>query len=188
MKRISVPKSRREKIALIGKIGTAVLLSGIMLLMIGIVQVKDSRKNASYCANCHEDYYNTWANDTGSYSLAHQHSEMSISCQTCHNRTIEDSLSEIVNYATGNYAFPLSETIESNELCYSCHGDANRVKSLTNTTITHAEIDFHDEYHRELPCGACHNMHRDSVQVCLECHPEELLPGWVEPVEKFTMP
>jgi hypothetical protein len=189
MKKILVSKSRREKIALIGKLGTAILLTGIMFLIVGVVQVKDSRKNASYCANCHEDYYNTWASDgASSYSLAHEHAKLSISCQTCHNRTIQASLTEIVDYVTGNYSFPLVETAQSDELCLSCHGSMNRVKSLTKTTITHATIDFHDDHHRNLSCSSCHNMHRDSLQVCLDCHPDDLLPGWVKPLEKMTIP
>lgn len=183
MKRISISKSKREKIALIGKLGTAILLIGIMLLTVGIVQVKDSRKNASYCANCHEDYYNTWVSvsNVDSYSLAHKHAEMSISCQTCHDRTMEQSLTEIANYTTGNYSFPLSETALPNEVCLGCHGGIERVSTLTDMSITHAEIDFHSEYHGDIICGSCHNMHRNSVQVCIECHWVDLEPGWEFP-------
>ncbi len=35
MKKIFISKSRREKIALIGKLGTAILLTGIMFLIVG---------------------------------------------------------------------------------------------------------------------------------------------------------
>lgn len=185
MKRISVQKTRREKLALVAKAITAILLTVIMFLAIGVVHVKDSRKDASYCASCHDDHYSSWVSDGDSYSLAHAHAGMSVSCQTCHNRTIEESITEIVAHTTGDYSFPLSEMTLPDEKCLSCHGSIDRVKSLTSTTVTRAEIDFHSEYHGRFPCGTCHNMHRDSIQVCALCHPGDIKPGWVIPPEDF---
>lgn len=186
MKRNSAPASRRAKIGFIARLSTAVLLIILAFVTIGLVQVKDSRKDASYCGSCHEDYYSGWVSEGDTHSsLAHKHAEMSISCQTCHDRTMGESLTEIANYMTGNYSTPLAETVLSNDLCLSCHGPAERVKSLTSVIITRAELDFHDEHHGSLPCGYCHNMHRDSVQVCALCHPVQVEAGWVVPPEDF---
>lgn len=185
MTRTSVPKTRREKIASVAKVVTAIVVTVMLFLSIGVIYVKDSRKDASYCASCHDDYYDTWASDGESYSLAHAHAEMSVTCQTCHHRTIGESVSELVAHGTGDYSFPLAETTMEDDLCLSCHGSAARVKSLTNITITRAEIDYHSEYHGRFPCGTCHNMHRDSAQVCALCHPVDEEPGWVIPPEDF---
>ena len=174
-------RTRREKIGLVGKLVTAIVLTLVLPLVLAMVHVKDSRKSASYCASCHSEYYDTWTGEDNPHSLAHSHAEMSISCQTCHDRSVNESLAEITNYITGNYYYPFSESELSDETCLSCHGDMKRVSTLTNTKFTGAEYDFHNGHIEDLTCGTCHNMHRESMLACAECHDVDLEPGWVEP-------
>ncbi len=186
MKRRLVSKGWRARIGLLGKLVTALVLTVMMFLTIGVVQVKDSRKNASYCASCHDDYYDTWESDGDSYSLAHQHAEVSISCQTCHDRTLEESLTEIHLQSTGNIYQPSSETNVSEQLCINCHGNLEESAEDTSELVTGEVINPHEGHSDlsmavDMSCTACHNMHSDSMDSCMVCHVLEPKPGWTMP-------
>ncbi len=162
------------------KLIIAIVLVVIMIPTMGTVYVKDNLHNTSYCAGCHSEYYTTWAAPESEYSLAHQHAEMGVSCQSCHQRTVGESVMEVVNYATGNYYYPFPETQLSMDNCFACHGSYAEIIPLTDPLVTDAERNPHNGHFGELECSTCHNMHRDSVDYCSGCHnPVTDDSGWV---------
>lgn len=170
----------KQKFAKIGTKVVAIIMLILIIPTLGIVWVKDSSQDPSYCAMCHDSYYEGWSGESDAeYMLVHQHEELGISCQTCHDRTLSESLGEIVNYITGNYYYPFPETQLSMDTCLACHESYDHVISLTTTQITRAERNPHAGHYGELECGECHNMHRDSVEYCASCHePVAEGPGW----------
>lgn len=177
----NAPRKLSESLPRVLKIGAAVVLFIVMLATMGAVVVKDSRKNPAYCATCHEDpHYESWAN-ADSIHLAHSHAERGISCQTCHDRTLMESLDEWRAYVVG-YEVPLAERKWTTDQCLVCHGTYARMIPLTTTEILGSERNPHDGHWGELECGTCHNMHRNSVDYCSGCHnPVTDSPGWVRP-------
>jgi hypothetical protein len=177
----AVPKARREKLALIGKIVAAVLLLPLMLATMAMVGgVKDGRQNSAYCASCHQDpYYTSWS-DPNSTDLARKHAEQGVTCQACHARTMSRSLEETANYITGNYYYPFQEQKYPMATCLSCHDSYQKVISLTTTKITGKERNPHAGHWGTLECYECHKVHRDSFDYCAQCHnPVADGPGWV---------
>lgn len=173
-------RSEAPKAPKIIKIVVAVLLLIVMIPTMGTVWVKDGRKNPEYCAGCHQDpYYDSWADDD-SVLLAHKHEEMGISCQTCHDRTVLESIGEIKDYIVG-YEVPLPETQMSMDTCFTCHESYDNIIPLTDPAITGEERNPHAGHFGELECGVCHNMHRESVDYCSSCHnPVTNEEGWVK--------
>ena len=120
------------------------LIIGIVLIILmipvtGVVVVKDNMRNSSYCAGCHEDHYVSYTEPEEGYSLSHFHGEMGVSCQSCHQRTLGESVMEVVNYVTGNYYYPFPESTLSMDNCFACHESYENVIALTSTSLTHAE-------------------------------------------------
>lgn len=161
---------------ILGVVG-ALLLIGVM----GMVYVEGNLQKPSFCESCHaETYYATWTGEAGIHSLAHKHAEMAVSCQMCHERTMADSVTETVNYVTGNYYYPFEEGSLSMEACFKCHESYEHVISLTTIRRTGEERNPHLGHWGTLECGECHKAHRESVDYCAECHENTTdEPGWV---------
>lgn len=164
----------------LGKLITALLLGVALVPTAGLVWVKDSLATPQYCSSCHADpYYTAWAAGD-STALARQHAELGASCQTCHGRSLGDSLDEITTHVLGNYTVPLMERTFPDTQCYVCHESYAAVIPLTDPARTGAERNPHAGHWGELECGVCHNMHRDSVDYCAGCHnPVTTADGWV---------
>ena len=163
------------------KLIIAIVLVVIMIPVMGMMVVKDNVHNSSYCAACHADYYVTWATPETEYTLAHAHNQMSVSCDSCHQRTMGESVAEVVNYVIGNYYYPFPETTLSMDHCFACHDNYDQVIALTTTEITNEERNPHDGHWGQLECSDCHKAHRDSTNYCDECHGQYLdsdVPGW----------
>ena len=163
------------------KLIVAIVLVLLMVPVMGTVVVKDNMHNSSYCAACHTDYYQNWADPDVPYSLSHAHSEMGVSCQACHQRTVGEAVGEVVNYITGNYYSPIPKTTLSMDNCFACHGDYEQVIALTSEEVTNKYRNPHDGHWGELECNTCHNAHQDSYNYCEDCHEEYLeddVPGW----------
>jgi hypothetical protein len=174
------PKSAgRQKLANTGKLVVAVLLALLMLPAMSMVWVKDGRTDPQYCASCHGDPYYTTFSDPATHALAQQHAAAGISCQTCHQRTLGESGMEVVNYITGNYYYPFPETEMPMQTCFTCHVDYDTVASRTTAETSELHRNPHAGHWGELECGLCHNMHRDSVDYCAQCHgPTTEQDGW----------
>jgi hypothetical protein len=170
----------RPKLANTAKIVVAVLLVVLMLPTMSMVWVKDSRQDPGYCASCHQDpYYTSW-NDPSLHLLAQKHAAAGLSCQSCHDRSLGETTSEIVKYVTGDYYYPLEELELSMDTCFVCHESYEKVIDQTAVEITGGERNPHAGHWGVLECNECHNMHRESVDYCAQCHnPTTDDPGWV---------
>lgn len=152
------------------KLILGIVLVIIMIPAMGIMVVKDNLQNNNYCAACHEEYYVTWADPETEFSLAHEHYNMGVSCQTCHQRTLGESLGEVVNYTIGNYYYPLPQTELSMEKCFACHESYEKLMPPLRTEITKEDRNPHAGHWGELECSECHHAHQDSVIYCEQCH------------------
>ena len=136
------------------KIITAAVLIVIGLASMGLIWVRDSSRRPEYCAQCHlmDPYYSSW--ESSDY-LVHEHAKFATPCQTCHPRTIGDSLGEIVIYGRGEYEAPLKEQEHPMEECFQCHehGSYEEINERTKDL----EINPHS---KEIECYLCHEMHR----------------------------
>lgn len=177
----AAPEKKKRVLPNVLKIVLAVIVGLATLAAMGTVWVKDSRKNPEYCAMCHEDpHYESWAGDD-SVLLAHDHAQMGVSCQTCHGRTVGESLGEWRDYFVG-YEVPLRQRKMSMDFCFRCHGSYEEIIPPTAPEVLGAERNPHDSHFGQLECNVCHNMHRESVDYCAGCHPPVTDdPGWVQP-------
>jgi hypothetical protein len=119
----------------------------------------------SFCKYCHimVPYYNSWKD---SDLLAHKHEKANVTCHECHQESIPEKINEGVKYVTGDYQNPLpKENYGTRAFCLKCH-NFNEVKSKTNF----AESNPHDSHNGEQECNVCHNMHRQSRVMCVDCH------------------
>jgi hypothetical protein len=152
-----------------------------MIPVMGVVYVKDNIYNSSYCAACHEKYYLNWSDPDVEYSLSNHHYQMGVSCQTCHQRTLDESITDVVNHFTGNYDDPLPKSEVSMDKCFACHVDYETIIPPLDIAITQKERNPHAGHWGELECGTCHNAHQESVVYCDQCHNnfyEEEQPGY----------
>ena len=160
------------------KIITAVVLIVVGLASMGMVWLRDSSRQPEYCAQCHavmEPYHSSW--ESSDY-LANEHAEAAISCQSCHARTMSDSLGEIVTYARGEYETPLEEQEYSQEWCFECHEHGSYEEVIQRTGDR--EYNPHDSHYGEMECSICHKMHRASEDYCVQCHdPMATGTGWI---------
>jgi hypothetical protein len=159
----------------IGKILLAVLLLLVMLPTMGMMWIKDSRQAPQYCSSCHEDpYYTSW---TDTSLRAGTHAQAGISCQMCHDRTLEDSFQEVVAYVRERGEVSVENLRVDDELCLGCHVKGSphqsREEVLASTAGREAElvVNPHDPYHEPFDCRDCHYMHEsEPTNVCMDCH------------------
>ena len=174
------PKGKgRDKLVNTGKIVVAVLLVLLMLPTMSMVWVKDSQKSPAYCGSCHEDPYYTSYSDPGLHLLAEKHAEAGVSCETCHDRSLGEAGMEVVNYITGNYYLPLPEIEVTMDECFTCHVDYDTVAERTSADNSDLERNPHAGHWGDLECTTCHQMHRESIDYCAQCHgPTTDAEGW----------
>jgi hypothetical protein len=164
-------------------IGKSIIAAICLLLLLPammLVWAKDLRKSPQYCAACHADtYYSSFSGSSD--SLAYQHSQRGVSCQTCHDRTLSESWDEWLTHITGAYTVPLKEReYPMEEVCFDCHTSYKKMIPLTTPERLGSERNPHDGHWGVLECGVCHNMHRDSIDYCAGCHNRvTTAPGWV---------
>ena len=166
------------------KIITAAVLIVVGLASMGMIWLRDSSRRPEYCAECHvmEPYYSSWKS---SDYLAHEHAEFAIPCQTCHPRTISDSLGEIVTYARGEYETPLEEQEYPKKWCFQCHEHGSYEELIQRTEGL--EQNPHDSHYGEMECGICHKVHKASEDYCAQCHdPVAIGTGWITATQPIT--
>ena len=126
--------------------------------------------NPSFCsAVCHVmDPYDETYTSTSAGLLAYAHAEVGVVCKDCHHTNIPQQVREIVVTITGQYEEPLKKRRIYKEECLACHehGSYDDIQQLT----ADVEPNPHDSHWDELECRLCHNMHRPSVDYCVECH------------------
>ncbi len=167
------------------KITIAVVLIVVGLASMGMAWLRDSSRRPEYCAQCHavmEPYYTSW--ESSDY-LANEHAEAAIPCQSCHSRTMSDSLGEIVTYARGEYETPLEEQEYSKEWCFQCHEHGSYEELIQRTE--ELELNPHDSHYGEMECNICHKVHRASEDYCAQCHdPMATGTGWITATQPIT--
>lgn len=156
------------------------LLFVVMLLAMGMVYVKDGTARPEYCANCHEDpEYITWSSPG---FLAHDHAVRAVSCQNCHERTLDQSFHEIQVYSQDGYKSSSLQVRYDSEECTVCHGNQQDIAMRTENYIIDGEVHNPHNPHANLAvddtnfnpneCYRCHEMHGDSLgtEYCISCH------------------
>lgn len=119
-------------------------------------------------------------------------------CVSCHVPTVPEQLSEVANWASGNYLDPIDERnagqllaargLESDAFCLneSCH-DLTR-EQLATSTEQLGERNPHEGHHGDEACDSCHKGHRASVNQCTECHLDAPVPeGWLTHAEEHDL-
>jgi Cytochrome c3 len=162
-------------------VATVVFLMG--LASMGMVSLKDSLERPEYCATCHQDpYYASWK---GSDYLAATHARAAVPCQTCHRRSLGESVEEIVTELRGGYR--LRKIKVSKERCLQCHSHPSYSEVIERTA--RGKLNPHEPHHYgEMDCAICHKMHRPSEDYCSYCHePTASGEGWITK-ERKTRP
>lgn len=117
-------------------------------------------------------------------------------CLSCHEPTMQEQISEGMEWVTGNFYNPLSER-DLNDLCRwngkdeiefcaksGCHATISTKEDLTEVTAN-LERNPHSWHHVEYDCSDCHKAHRASIMVCADCHEDAEVPaGWITPAEE----
>lgn len=134
------------------------------------------------CALCHTDATEQMQEEGYTGAL---HS--GLSCINCHDNEEELTEAHAENYSAkqASRVVALVSTTVDEEICYTCHGDAESLAEATadSTVLTDSNgttINPHDlpdiDNHVNITCGSCHKMHDDktteegATNACLSCH------------------
>ncbi len=142
----------------------------------------------SFCnAICHdpmdryvEGYY---SDDEGLLAAVH-HVEGS-ECLDCHEPTLSEQVAEGLAWATGDFYSDLEKReLGTEDLCLNeaCHVRGE----IAAATEDWGGTDFNphaSHVGKDVECGDCHSVHRESVMYCNKCHNADLPEGWVDPGE-----
>ena len=131
-----------------------------------------------FCVICHimQPYLDSWESSSMPVAI---HAAEGITCLECHEPTIKQQINEVIVFVTGDYKIPLRERKLPKEKCFECHDNYEVLIPLTEEGF---ERNPHNSHWGEMECHICHNMHRDSVDYCAQCHdPVTDAPGWVLP-------
>lgn len=142
-----------------------------------------------------------WGNEVADTSgmLAAVHAQVGKTCLDCHVPSLDEQVTEGVEWVSGSYEAPLQERAldelvrargleDTDEFCMneSCHPYTR--DDLAKKTAWMGEINPHDPQHGEQECGTCHKAHRSSVMYCTQCHSEAVVPdGWVTYEESVAL-
>ena len=150
-------------------------------------------------ANPYEPAVDKWGNHVAKADamLASKHGSMGKRCMACHVPSIEEQVTEGLEWVTGNYYNPLSERdlarlvfyrgAGETEFCLNpgCH-DITK-DGLTKETANMAR-NPHSWHHSEYTCSDCHKGHRASIMVCSQCHEDAEIPeGWLSAEEASNL-
>ena len=142
-------------------------------------------------ANPNEPAVDKWGNTVtkADAMLASKHGAMGKRCMSCHVPTIQEQVTEGIEWIAGNYYNPLSERdlarlvfyrgVGETEFCLNsaCH-DISKTGLIQKTA--NMVRNPHSWYHTEYACSDCHKAHRASVMVCSQCHEDAEVPdGWL---------
>jgi hypothetical protein len=159
-----------------------VLVAGVAAAGGGGFWLKGRLQSPGYCANCHAvaQHYESWKS---SPFLAHTHAKLGLTCQSCHTRTLQDGVRELVSTALRSYELPLKDHAVKPGECLHCHGTyellASRTRDLQRPDGFALGRNPHDSHWGPLECGICHKMHKPSVDFCSECHQSPMQgPAW----------
>jgi hypothetical protein len=112
-----------------------------------------------------EPYYRSW---TASEYSAHRHALASVTCQSCHPRSMTQLVHEIVATVRGSFQDPLPAMRIGKQQCLACH---ESYAALARATAK-LKNNPHAAHIGEEECYKCHQMHRPSqgMKYCMTCH------------------
>ncbi|HTR57563.1 MAG TPA: cytochrome c3 family protein [Casimicrobiaceae bacterium] len=101
----------------------------------------------------------SWANSP--WLAATHGNKQNLSCGACHqSQPIPDDNETVVN-----------------KQCVACHGNYDKLASLTRAKLKNPEINPHSSHlGPEIACTVCHQGHRESKPYCLNCHTNFEMP------------
>jgi cytochrome c nitrite reductase small subunit len=167
----------------------AVGLMALATIVGGGVALWNYHEQPQFCAAaCHvmQPYLDSWQSST---PLAHAHAQADVTCLQCHEPNIQQQVTEVVHYVTGNYRTPLKERQFSDDFCLRCHGTREQLVEATQDYVAadgtsvnpHARtVDWsnpespHESGTGTVECYRCHKMHQDvaPLEYCYGCHHE----------------
>lgn len=115
--------------------------------------------------------------------LVSAHAQEGYECLDCHEPTLSEQVSEAVAWATGDFYSDLAKhDLGTEELCLNeaCHVRAD----IAAATEDWGGTDFNphaSHVGKDVQCGDCHSVHRESELYCNKCHNATLPEGWVDP-------
>ncbi|MDH4207754.1 MAG: cytochrome c3 family protein [Anaerolineae bacterium] len=149
----------------------AVLLAAVVVGGVGAVAFWEYHEQPQFCGTCHimDPYVESWQS---SALGANAHAEYDITCLDCHVPTLEQQISELAMYVTGDYQTPLNELKYPKESCYECHehGTYEQIVEMTAELEETVGANPHASHYGELECRLCHKMHKQSEDYCAQCH------------------
>lgn len=141
----------------------------------------------SFCnAVCHnpmDNYVEGYYNDSSLMAATHKNAD--VTCLECHKATIDEQVSEGVNWATGNFKTDEQGNIATvgitadKAFCASsgCH-DMDKVIASTQDWGGVQGVNPHSNHQGSLDCSNCHSAHGTSNMYCNTCHDWEVPQGW----------
>lgn len=173
------PKKSRKKLAVAaGVIAAIVVAAGAGFAV--------WHEQPSFCnAICHDpmDPYVEGYFSGDEDLLVTAHAQEQMECLDCHEPTLGQQISEGFAWATGNFYSDLEKHDLGNEdLCLNeaCHARAD----IAAATEDWGGSDFNphaSHVGKDVTCGDCHSVHRESVMYCNKCHNAQPPAGWVNP-------
>lgn len=173
---MGAPEAKERKKLLSRKTILIIIVIAVLIVAgTGVGLLKASEK-PDFCAKCHnmEPYYASW-NDSN--LLANGHEQAGVTCHDCHQESLFAKMNEGLKYITGDYQIPMEKhNFGTKEMCFQCHSSAGTgsPKGDTFDTATSKtafeEGNPHANHNGVLDCNECHNMHRQSEVMCVECH------------------
>lgn len=148
----------------------------------------------------HDAGVDKWGNDVAESRgmLASIHGNVGKSCMDCHVPSIEEQVTEGLEWIRGDYYNPLSERdlarlvyyrgATQTEFCMNdtCH---NYTTDDLTAKTSWMSRNPHSWHHSEYTCSDCHKAHRASVMRCSQCHDDYYLPeGWITWQESQELP
>lgn len=160
--------------------------------------------NATYLAtlyaNPYEPAVDKWGNEVtkAKSMLASVHGNMGKRCMACHVPSIEEQVTEGLEWIQGNYYNPLSERDLARLVFYRKAGETEfclnpACHDITKTALTDETAAMarnpHSWHHTEYTCSDCHKAHRASIMICSQCHEDAEVPaGWLTWDESMNLP
>ncbi len=139
--------------------------------------------------NSGTDKWGNAVSDSSSMLSATHREYADMGCMGCHIPSIQEQVTEGLEWVVGNYYNPLNERdlsrlvyyrgVGETEFCLnsSCH---NMTKDDLTDATSESVRNPHSWHHSEYDCSDCHKAHRASVMVCSQCHEDYTLPdGWI---------
>lgn len=122
--------------------------------------------------------------------LASVHADHDVACLDCHEPTIQQQLTELSHWVSGEYAYDSdtrklatrSDELVTEETCLQSGCHDMTLEELAQETAA-MQLNPHEfgEFHANVPCSTCHTVHGVSVQYCTQCHSNtipDVPEGW----------